>query len=141
MAVDYRAALLGARQKYRVKEVDVSTWAEHLGIDKMYVRELSSTERDKFEASRQKITYHASGKVEQKLDVSNERANLLVRALCDENGVRIFEESQVSELGKLPGSLADHLYEAAIDVGGMNRRARELMEKNSTATDADLPTD
>lgn len=124
-----REQILGTRRE-KVQSVTVGG-----DVGFAYVRRLTAAERDAFEMTR--FTVEGSGrKSTQKIDLSNDRGQLLCRALSDENGVRLFTDDDAQELGKLPADLADQLYDAAMLLSGLKKEEGEGEEKNSVPSGA-----
>lgn len=86
----------------------------------VFVRKLSASERDAFEAGKVRHKSDSKGRLESEIDLRNTRAKLLVRCLCDANGVRLYADEDAEALGNdLPGDLADRLFEQAFAFNGM----------------------
>lgn len=83
-------------------KVHVRDW----GID-VYVRVLSVGERDDWELAW--IDIRSKG-VEK---FKNFRAFYLVRTLCDEHGVRIWQDSEIDEVAALDGAVMGELFDIA----------------------------
>lgn len=111
------------------------------------VRVLHGWERDLYESSRQVINFEAEGrrpKMDARMNLHNIRARLVVLALGDEDGNRVFDgttldrhgnlvfnEPEVRAVGELDGRELDKVFEAASRLNGLNREALEDAEKNS----------
>src|SRR4051812_6304923 len=70
----------------------------------VYIRVMSGTERDQWEADIFK---------DGKLDKTQLRARLLVKTLADENGVRIFTDQDTAALGAKSGNVLMKLFDKA----------------------------
>lgn len=116
MTILNKAAILAA-QDLKTEDVPVPEW----GGD-VRVRTLTGAERDAFE----------SGLVEKdgKRDLSNLRARLLSLAIVDENGARMFEESDAVLLGNKAAGALDKLFEVAQRLNGIGNKAQEEIAKN-----------
>lgn len=103
-----------------VKEVEVPEWG-----GSVYIKSLTGTERDLYESSITQI----KGK-EAKLDWRNARAKLLVFTICDQDGNRLFNESEIGELGKKSASALQRLFDVATEMNGLSSTSEEELEKN-----------
>src|SRR4030042_110875 len=90
--------ILGASDR-AIQTVAVPEWGGDVSM-----RALSARERDAFELSVN------DGK---RKDMANLRARLLVRCLCDEQGNRIFEDSDADALGAKSARAAERLFDIA----------------------------
>lgn len=97
--------------------VDCPEW----GV-KVWIKAMSGAERDAFEQSIRR---------RGELDLTNARAKLLVRVIVNENGTRIFADSQAPALGKKSSLVINRLYEVAARLSGMSDEEQEAMEGNS----------
>lgn len=93
---------------------------------KLYLRVMSGTERDAFEAE----SYRVNGK-NVELNRQNFRARLLVRCLSDDQGKRMLADNDATALGQLPADLIDRLATIASRVNGMSAKDVEELAKNS----------
>jgi len=101
-------------------KADVPEWG---GV--VYVRPLTGAERDSYEASQ----YTMQGdKLERHLE--NLRARLLVRAICDESGKRLFTDADAPALGEKSAAVLGRLFVVAQRLSGMTAEAAEDAEKN-----------
>ena len=101
-------ASLGNALKSEV--VEVPEW----GVQVM-VRELSASEHDAYQAALVNVGKGGGYTV----DLSNHRCELLVRALRDLDGKRLFQDREVSVLGQAPSPVIDRLYAIAQRVTGI----------------------
>lgn len=83
-------------------KVHVKEW----NID-LYVRVLSVGERDEWELAWIDIRSKGVSKFQ------NFRAFYLVRTLCDENGVRIWQDNEIDEVASLDGAVMGELFDVA----------------------------
>lgn len=93
----------------KIEIVSVPEW----GGD-VYVRNLSGHERDEFEAS----IVERRGK-KQTLNASDLRAKLAAYSICDENGKRLFSESDVRVLTTKSASSLQRVFEVAQRLSGI----------------------
>jgi hypothetical protein len=84
--------------------VEVPEWG-----GSVYVRCLTGTERDAWEAS----VVDMSGNGKAKANLENLRAKLVARCACDEAGARIFSDADVAVLGAKSAAAMDRLYTVA----------------------------
>ncbi len=116
------SALLGklailAALDIKTEDVPVPEWG---GI--VRVKTLTGTERDAFE----------SGLVgtDNKRNLENLRARLLSLAIVDENGSRVFSESDAALLGSKSAAALDRLFDVAQRLNGIGATAEAAIEKN-----------
>ena len=121
-----RDALLAAADERRSEYVEIP------GMDGgVYVRELSGSELDAYQAS---LMRQVGGEFQQ--DFTNSTAKLVARCAYteDKDGQleRIFDPSKdVGQVGELPSHILQPIAEAARKVNGMTNEAQEEMEGNS----------
>lgn len=113
-----KAKLLASSAAFKLGEVELA----ELG-GKVFLRVLSSRERDALEAEFTDAKNNLG-----KLD--NIRAKLVVRALCDEQGKRIFTDAEVEQVGEMPAPLVSRIFDAAARHNGMTADAVESARKN-----------
>jgi regulatory protein YycI of two-component signal transduction system YycFG len=73
----------------------------------VYVRVLSVGERDAWELSW--VDMRSKGMATR----DNFRAFYLIRALCDEHGVRLYQDSELDEVASLDGAVMSELFDVA----------------------------
>lgn len=82
--------------------VDIPEWAtKDDPLGRVYVRPMTGKERDAYD-----METVGSGRPE------NMRARMAVRAICDENGQRIFNDSDAEMLGNKSATALDRVYRA-----------------------------
>ena len=74
----------------------------------VYVRIMSGNERDAFEA--EMIERRGTN---GKQNLRGLRASLCVRVMCDEDGVRLFDDADAEELGEKSAAALDQVFDAA----------------------------
>lgn len=111
-----RSAILAASD-LKTEDVDVPEWG-----GTVRVRTLTGTERDAFEA----------GLVGQegKRNLANLRARLLSLAIVDDQGRRVFAESDADVLGSKSAAALDRLFDVAQRLNGIGTEAQKEAEKN-----------
>jgi len=67
---------------------------------------------------------------DKKMGVKNIRASLVVRCITDEAGVRLFSDSEIDQVGSMPASVIDKLYEHCQRLSGLGAKDAEELEKN-----------
>ena len=110
--------------------VEVPEWGGFL-----YVRGLTGTERDSFEQSIMNST--AKGK-ERKIE--NLRAQLVVRAACNEDGTPIFNAGDVKNLGNKSAAALDRVYGAAAKLSGLSAEDAEELVEDFSETQSESST-
>ena len=94
------------------------------GIDGLIsLRGLTAGERDSWEQ-------YVYSERDIKKGVKNIRASLVVRCLTDEAGVRLFTDAEIAEVGAMPASVIDKLYEHCQRLSGLGAKDAEELEKN-----------
>ena len=67
---------------------------------------------------------------DKKMGVKNIRASLVVRCLTTEAGVRLFTDAEIDQVGSMPASVIDKLYEHCQRLSGLGAKDAEELEKN-----------
>jgi hypothetical protein len=114
-----RDAILQAQDLPR-ELVDVPEWG-----GSVYVRALTGAERDAFETS----IVEQRGK-STKMNLKNIRAKLVALTVVDEEGNRIFSDSDASALGKKSAAALDRVFEVAQRLSGLRPEDVEELSKN-----------
>ncbi|SHI68507.1 phage tail assembly chaperone [Streptomyces sp. 3214.6] len=112
----------------KIEPVPVPEWG-----GEVLVRGLTGIERDDYEASIQQIRPKPDGTKEVVFVRGNARARLLVKCLIDEQGNRLFKDSDAPALGKKNGAIIDKLYDVAAELSGMGDANEAEIEGNSEA--------
>lgn len=121
-----RDDILGADDLAR-ELVAVPEWGGEL-----YVRCLTGSERDRFEAE-----MLADPEEDQRKRFLNLRARLVVLAVCDEHNLPLFMLNDVEALGRKSAKVLDRLFSVAQRLSGMTREDVEALTKNSGAIPPD----
>ena len=107
------------------------------GLGTFRIRELSGTERDKFEvAAFNDSTEIVDGKpvMRRKLNQVMLRANLVALCLVGEDGNRLFGDDEIAQLSDgVPTTVLSQLFKAAQKINGLDGEAVEAAAKNSNA--------
>jgi hypothetical protein len=98
------------------------------------LREMSGTDRDKFELAAFK--YDAEGK--RTVDGLYLRARMVALCLVDEANVRLYADDEIHMLSdEIPASVIAELFVAAQKLNGLDGAAVETAAKNSASVPAD----
>lgn len=115
-----KATLLALKARLVIEGVKVD------GLDApIFVRGLTGKERDSFENA----CFVQRGK-QRVLSTENIRAKLLVRAICDEAGARLFTDAEEGELGALPAQVLDALFTVAQRLSGLGSTEIEELQED-----------
>jgi len=114
--------------KYDV--VNVEAW----GGKAVRVRTLTAKEKDAFE---QHMLDHTEtikdeeGKVvDSKSDISGARVRLMILCVVDEQGVRLFRDTDQEKLERKAGTAVNEIWEVASILNGIGEKAKENTAKN-----------
>lgn len=114
------------------RDVEVPEW--HLTVR---VSALTGAQRDAFEAAILKDRDDPAKGV----DAIGFRAKLVAVALIDENGDRLFRDSDLAALSKKSARVLDHLYEVAAELAGLRQEDADRLAGNSDAQSDGSTTD
>ena len=124
-----RDEILGVNDQ-KIEKVPVPEWG-----GTVYVRSLSGTERDAFEASM--ATLGPDGN-QDKLNLNNFRARLAAMSICDPDGKRLFSDQDADALGKKNVKALLRIYMTAARLSALrNSDMLELMEALKNARKGD----
>lgn len=99
------------------------------------VKSISAAERDEFE--QQIVEMRQAGKKAQvSFNRTNIRARLVVKAVVNEQGERVFSDDQSDMLGHKNAAAIDRIYSVASRLAGISKEDEEALEKNSVTTHA-----
>lgn len=90
----------------------------------VYVKTMSGTERDAFEAS------HLEAQKSAGHILANVRARLAVQTVCDAGGARLFADDDAAELGRKHGKALDRIFDVARRLNGLRGEDVKELEKN-----------
>ena len=90
--------------------VDVPEWG-----GSVYVRALSGSERDSYEAS-----IVGTRTDNKQLNLNNIRARLCALTICDEAGKRLFSDAQINALGNKSAAALQRIYDVARKLSGLS---------------------
>jgi len=120
MSTTLKDSILALRSRLKVEAVKVDGLEEPV-----FVRTLTGRERDGFETA----CFVQKGK-QRTLNTENIRAKLLVRAICDKDGARVFTDNDTDALGDIPASALDALFSVAQRLSGLSSEDVEEMAGN-----------
>lgn len=89
----------------------------------VYVSEMTAAEQDRFSAELLRADKEGG-------HPDNFRARYLAATLCDEQGNRLFSDTDVVELGRKSFAVIDRLFGIAQRTNGVTKEAAEEIEKN-----------
>lgn len=112
MALDKAAILAGAKPK--IVTISVPEWGGDVCL-----REITAGQRDQWDAWQ--IEHEGAARY------ANIRARMLVLTICDELGVRLFADNEISVVSGLPAHTVDKLWDASCKLVGLRP---EDVEKN-----------
>lgn len=113
-----KAKLLSSSSAFKLGELDLP----ELG-GKVFLRVLSSRERDALEAEFTDAKNNLT-------KLENIRAKLVVRAVADDQGKRLFSDAEVEQVGDMPAPLVSKIFDAAAKHNGMAGDSVETARKN-----------
>ena len=106
----------------KLEPVDVPEWG-----GTVWIRTMTASERDAFE---QEFVDLRQGKTRSGT-VANVRAKFAARVLCDQHGVRLFEDKDITELGRKSASALDRVFDAGMKLNGFSQRDVQELAGNS----------
>ncbi len=114
---------------WEIELIEVPEWN-----GSVYVRSVPSRVRSLFEAE------SVAG---DKSNLKTLRERIVSQALCDEQGARLFDDTQVSQLGEKSAKVIDRLFDIAIMKAGIDpdEKTKGLEGKLKAITAGDSPTD
>jgi hypothetical protein len=121
--------ILGASDDEFV-DVDVPEWG-----GKVRIKGLSGAERDRFESSLAKM--HKGQMVP---DLINSRARLVAMSIVDDNGRRMFADTEVVQLGSKSSKALDRVFEAATRLSGINPEEIEKIQEDFDGAQSESST-
>ena len=105
-----------------ITAVDVPSWG-----GQVYIRTMTGGERDGFEQA------VSDANKAGKLDIRGLKVKLVVLTLCDENGARLFSESDTAALLAKSSKALNSLFIAAQKINGLTESDVEELAGNSEA--------
>lgn len=101
--------------------LDIPEWGGTINV-----RGMSGHERDQFEQS----LIQQRGK-DQRVNMKNARAKIVVLCAVDEDGNRIFTDTDISALGRKSAKALDRIFTVAQDLSGIKEDDLDELTKNS----------
>jgi len=111
-----------------IEEVDVPEWG---GM--VLVRGLTGTDRDRLEASA--VTQNGNNLA---LNLNNIRAKLVSMSVVNEDGKRLFTDSDIKDLGRKNAAALERVYDVAQRLSGMGKADVSELAKNLFGTPDDV---
>jgi len=128
-----RDSILAAEDLPR-EQVQTDEWAP-FGVPFVYIRALSSSERDAYELSLQITT--ADGRRVPNPRLKNVRAAFVAKVLVDEDGERVFTDKDTAALAEKNAAVLDRLFDVGRRLSGMQSDDELEEEGNPTSGDPD----
>lgn len=115
-----KQTILSLKSRLKVEPVEIDGLSAPI-----FVRGLNGRERDAFENA----CFQQRGK-QRVMTTENIRAKLLVRAICDHEGTRLFSDIEENDLGSIPADILDRLFTVAQKLSGLGSTDIEDMTGN-----------
>jgi hypothetical protein len=128
-----KAAIIAAPD-IQTKDIDVPEWGGMVRL-----KGLTGTERDEFEDGLF-VDVVVNGKTERKQDTKNIRAKVVAAALVDENGVQMFGQDEIAELGKKSAAALQRCFDAAQALNGQGAKAEAAIKNDSPSVPSGAST-
>jgi hypothetical protein len=109
----------------RIERVEIPEWG-----GAVFVRSITAAERGQIEAD---AARYKDSKGKDESFARTFTLKFAVMGLCDENGVRLFDNGDVSELAKKNAAAIARVAEVAQRLSGFTKQDLEVMEKNSVS--------
>jgi len=109
-----------AAEDLRDETIDVPEWG-----GKVRVRALTGAERDQYEQS---ITTNRGGTVT--MNLANARAKLVALTVIDDDGQRLFSDTDAAELGNKSAVALNRVFESAQRLSGLTGEDVEALTKD-----------
>lgn len=123
MALLTAAEILCAKDRQN-ESVEVSEWG-----GSVLVWEMTGSWRDRYE-----LLLMGLAKEETRQSVENLRATLLAGSICDENGMPLFTEAQISALGSKNYKVLDRLKDVAERLNAISAEDKDALKNVSAET-------
>jgi len=116
------------------EQVDTPEW-EPAGVPAVFVRALTAAERDQYEQGLVERT--PDGNVRTRTKIKNLRASFVARIVVDEEGNRVFEDSDIDALGEKNANVIDRLWDKGRELSGMGTDVEVNPSMNGSGDDSD----
>lgn len=113
-----------------IQRIPVPEWRMNV-----YIRGLTGTELDSFQAS----MFDAKTD-NQQVNLTNLRSKLMVRAIVNVSGQRLFSDREIELLGRKSGAALNRLFLQARELSGLTQETVDELTKNSDADPSDDST-
>lgn len=114
------------KKGYKIQVVNIPEWEGDV-----YVRGLTAGERDQFEESNLiRDKDKKRGLTTYDVRVADTRARLVVMAVCDEKGNRLFTDDDIEAVSSLSSAAVSKLYSVAAALSGITDDDLEDLLKN-----------
>lgn len=120
--LDKERLIAAAKNERKAQEVPLKHWPD----ESVFMRGMTGAERNSLMAVAKDHKLSTDKKFV--IDQSKYQVELITRCLCDENGVRMFKDSESDMVGTLPGEILDELMPVAQELSGLN--GEDEAEKN-----------
>ncbi len=111
----------------QIEQVDLS---KEIGEGSVtYVKGLTADERDDYETSIIKVGKDGAPMLD-KLSGMQARSKLIVKCQCDENGVRVWEDTDADAVGALSGKIVTKIFVKAQRLSGLSLDDMKEITKN-----------
>jgi len=109
-----------AAEDITIETIEIPEWGGEVGIKMMNGEERDEFEKDAF--------LNKQGDVEK--NFKNLRSKLLVRTLCDEKGVLLFNQKDIDALAKKSAAALDRAFSKAQTLNRLSKEDVEELTKN-----------
>ena len=116
-------------QDLSTRDVAVPEWGGLV----VRVRELTGTERGDFQAAISTVTTEPGGESRVEFDAHNLQVQLCAMTIVDENGDRLFKNSEVDMLGRKSARALQRVFEASSQLSGIAEDSVEEAAEKSEA--------
>lgn len=110
-----------AKADVQIRELYIPEWGTWI-----LVRGLTGKERDDYETS----IMVGKGR-SRDVNMRNLRAKLIVRAVIDQQGARLFTDADVEALGEKSAAALERIFDVARELSGLSEQDTEELLKNS----------
>lgn len=119
-----------AKKPAKIKLIDVPEWGEGCQV---YIRAMTGTELNSYQAS---VAAFKPGQSSPTANLDNALAKLAVRVICDDAGTRLYADTDLALVGKLPadGLMRINREANALNRLGPNALADEVKNSESSPT-------
>lgn len=117
--------ILGKSDILKVSDIDIELVEVPEWGGSVYVKGMTGTERDAYEAS----IMEQRGK-SSKVNLENFRAKLIAFSVCDKDGKLLFSQKDIAEIGKKSAAALQRVYDVATRLSAISKSdVEELTEE------------